>query len=962
MSSLSSRASFNRHPLAWIAALFACGVAASSRMSGGAFAFAAAALTATLLAVFCAWRAWRGATLILFAASFLTGAAALKFENSSIAAHRVRALIDSGRIASGDPVEATGAIERAPEIAPDGLYFTLDVESLNYKNEERKAAGAIEYFAPVYDERTRAAYDALQLVRGARVRVMARVRREEGFRNPGVKSLKEILDSRGVDASAGVKSPLLIERLPDAPHSILFAPLVALDEWRAFLLARIAALFDRETAGVLQAVLLKNRRALARDTSERFRAGGTFHLLVISGLHIGFIGGVFFWLTRRLTRKRVWQFLAPTFFLWTYALAVGLDEPIARAALMFTFVALAPIVGRRGSPTNAVGAAALLLLALHPTELFNAAFQLTVSSVLSITLIAAPLLNALHDVGAWRLSRATPYPPRVNKRWRTFCETLFWSERAWRAETERYVFDYRLFKTPLAAKLERWRAQKILRYAFAAIVVSASVQIGLLPLLVVHFHRVSFASLLLNTFEGALMACACFAALVALAASFISTSLAAPFVWLTARLVWLVAHGVDPFAWLGVAQMRPARYAGELAFLYALYFLPLAALCLALARWRPLALRAAETFLHDKRFLAASVFASVLIFVLILTHPFSAPRPDGRLHVDFLDVGQGDSALVTMPDGATLLVDAGGRRQISNEMRAPIGRSGATRGSDNITEAYENIADAADRADSSEQAHSDADDEERAPFERDGRSVGEAVVSEFLWNRGLSGVDYILATHAHADHMDGLNDVARNFRVRAAFIARAPMNDATFKKFAAMLKAERIPVQFLARGDALHFGALTIDVLAPPRGDANAPSGNDESLVLRIRYGERAILLTGDAERGEESLMLSDAAASEAQDNEGDASALHCDVVKVGHHGSRTSSTSAFVAATRPQFAIISVGLHSVFNHPHKEIVERWRAAGARVLTTGESGTISVDTDGEDLRLKTYAESLLKRD
>src|SRR5204863_5695631 len=123
--------------------------------------------------------------------------------------------------------------------------------------------------------------------RGARVRVLVRLERDEEYRNPGGSSLLEYLERRRLDATDAIKSPLLVERLDDER---VLLPLVWLDDWRAWMSARIARLFSQETAGVLQAALLGNRRALSRDTAERFRAGGTFHVLVISGLHISFIG------------------------------------------------------------------------------------------------------------------------------------------------------------------------------------------------------------------------------------------------------------------------------------------------------------------------------------------------------------------------------------------------------------------------------------------------------------------------------------------------------------------------------------------------------------------------------------------------------------------------------------------------------------------------------------------------
>jgi competence protein ComEC len=150
-------------------------------------------------------------------------------------------------------------------------------------------------------------------------------------------------------------------------------------------------------------------------------------------------------------------------------------------------------------------------------------------------------------------------------------------------------------------------------------------------------------------------------------------------------------------------------------------------------------------------------------------------------------------------------------------------------------------------------------------------------------------------------------------------------------------------VRLVGRGDILRFGAVEAEVLWPPRSESTAaPSANDDSIVLRLRLGERVFLLTGDIEKAAE------AALAGGQDD------LHCDVVKVAHHGSKTSSTEAFIKATQPSIAIIPVGLNSIFGHPHKEVLERWRASGAEILTTGQRGTITISTDGNDLKVDTY--------
>jgi len=335
-------------------------------------------------------------------------------------------------------------------------------------------------------------------------------------------------------------------------------------------------------------------------------------------------------------------------------------------------------------------------------------------------------------------------------------------------------------------------------------------------------------------------------------------------------------------------------------------------LMLALNKWNPFFINFKfqvsspkfAAFFASLRFRIA-VSLLTMLFALIVFHPFSSPRTDGRLHIDFLDVGQGDAALITFPNGETLLVDGGGK---ANFNQINLGTK-------------------------------------EAPefFEPDTRSVGEAVVSQFLWARGYSQIDYILATHADADHIQGLSEAAANFSARAAIFGRTPEKDADYAALDFILRKRGIESLTLSRGDVLTFGAAKIEVLYPARDDSpEAISDNNHSLVLRVIYGDRKFLLTGDIEKETERELMN---ASEF---------LQSDVVKVAHHCSRTSSVQEFINASKAKVAVISVGRESPYGHPHQEVVERWKNSGAKVLTTGENGTISVSTDGKDLQLRVF--------
>jgi competence protein ComEC len=822
--------------------------------------------------------------LALLLAFFIAGASA-GIEQRKSTNGNLKSAIDGG-----DTVSLTGVLDEPPDFARDRVYLLLRVEKLHFRNNEQSVTGLVSLLASFNAATSEQEYRQLGLRYGTRLRVKTTLVRDDRYRNPGVSTLTDFLNARSLNSVGVIKSAAAIVRLGNEP---VFRPLALLYQWRESLQRKIDGCFSHDTAGILAAALLGNRYNLSKSTSDRFREGGTFHVLVISGVHISFIGGLVFLFARRLTPRRLTQFVVSTLVVWGYSFAVGAEASVVRAACMFTLIALAQVVFRSPSALNSLGAAALALLTISPKELFAPSFQLTFLSVLAIVTLAWPIIQTCNAIGAWRPTRATPCPPRCSRLLKSFSETLYCSEAGWQKEIDRASHSYRLFKSPCASWLERKHLQRLVRYVANAVIVSLSVQIFLLPLFVLYFHRLSWSSLILNIFVSVLLAVLCFVALAAMMLSTLSLTLAAPLIQLTEFLSWLMVHSVDPFTRMGLASVRLPEYSGSSVAVYFIYYVPLVFLLVKLARWRPFEVNPPGSLKVSFALLAQMVLVATILF-----HPLSAGRPTGKLRVDFLDVGQGDAALVTMPDGVTLLVDGGGRPKFLS----PSGNSGG----------------------------------------RDVRTIGEMVVAEYLWWRGLEGVDYVLATHADADHIDGLNDVVRDFRVRSALVGRKPENDSEFSKFANTLQATATQVEVVQAGDVLDFGSVKIRVLWPAGFGSNSRSANNDSVVLHLEYGAISILLTGDIEQEAESQML-------AGGND-----VKADVVKVPHHGSRTSSTEGFVSAVKARFAIISVGQQSMFGHPHKEVVDRWQQSGAEVLTTGKSGTITVETDGKTLSVRKF--------
>jgi competence protein ComEC len=209
--------------------------------------------------------------------------------------------------------------------------------------------------------------------------------------------------------------------------------------------------------------------------------------------------------------------------------------------------------------------------------------------------------------------------------------------------------------------------------------------------------------------------------------------------------------------------------------------------------------------------------------------------------------------------------------------------------------------------------------------------AGERVVVPALGALGVRSLDLVVASHADADHAGGLPAVLRALPVRRLWLPPGGRTDPAFAALRSAAAARGAAVEERAAGDPpLRLGDLVVETLWPPRGARAAAGRNDGSLVLRVHAGGRSVLLPGDLEQaGERALHAAGAA-------------LRADVLKLGHHGSRTSSSAAFLAAVSPALAIVSAPRHGRFGMPHREVVERLDAAGIPWRWTGRDGAVLV--------------------
>jgi competence protein ComEC len=264
---------------------------------------------------------------------------------------------------------------------------------------------------------------------------------------------------------------------------------------------------------------------------------------------------------------------------------------------------------------------------------------------------------------------------------------------------------------------------------------------------------------------------------------------------------------------------------------------------------------------------------------------FSKTSPSGFLKLSVLDVGQGDALLLELPDGSALLVDGGGM---------PYG---------------------------------DFD-------------VGEKVVLPELLRRGIRELRALVLTHPDADHADGLVSVARHLKIREFWTAAPWSSLRELPELKNILQEKNIPIRPLDNQHLLFAAHISFEVLWPsPIGGlwGRDLSRNDQSLVLRVCYGEVCLLLTGDLEARGENLLLEENGKVESQ------------VLKVGHHGSRTSSSAGFLREVDPQYALISAGKDNRFGMPHPEVLRRLEEKGVKWFSTDLDGQINIETNGEKI-------------
>ncbi|MBA2266538.1 MAG: DNA internalization-related competence protein ComEC/Rec2 [Chloroflexi bacterium] len=661
---------------------------------------------------------------------------------------------------------------------------------------------------------------------GDRLRVRARVEMAEDF--DGF-AYREYLARQGVGAIGRPRFAEVVE-IATGPEALLVGV-------RNALLHGLNGIVPEPEAALGAGILLGVRASIAPEINDAFATAGLTHVVAISGWNIAIVAALVAAMVRPLERRpggRWTTALVAALTVGGYVVLTGASPSVVRAALMAAAMLVARLGGSRAHAASALGLAALVMLLVAPAVLWDVGFQLSLLATAGLIWFGGAVERRLPGWPAW-------------------------------------------IREPVALTL--------------------AAQLTTLPIVLVNFERLSLVAPIANILVVPFVPITMLFSAIASLAGVLDGTVHIPVLsdamsWFAGGAAWLVLRVIVSLG-MAVASLPYAAVDVSIPPPVAIAWLPI----LGLATWALGASPAADRS-PDER--AASAAARVarrlvrplpvgLVLVGILLAVTVVSRPDGRLHLTILDVGQGDAILLETPAGRTMLIDGGPDPELT------LRRLGAN-----------------------------------LPF-------------------FARRIDLMVLSHPHQDHVAGLVEVLDRFQVGAVLHAGIPFDNPSYARLIADVSERDVGITVARAGHGFMLDASTsIEIVYPSAADAAAslPDGdiNNGSVVMLVRHGGFTALLTGDAEAPIEATLVHRGALPTV------------DVLKVGHHGSHSSTTPGLLDAIRPSVAVISSGEDNDYGHPAPETLATLGARAAiAVYRTDRQGDVEVETDGRSYRVRTDA-------
>lgn len=558
---------------------------------------------------------------------------------------------------------------------------------------------------------------------------------------------------------------------------------------------------EPEYAGVLSTMVLGMSDQISPELRSMYQRNGIAHILAISALHITILGSAIYRLLRKLSLP-YFACAAPVLtILVGYGWMTGYSGSTIRAIIMFSMLLIGDILGRTYDMLTAAAISCLHMLIEYPARIYDAAFLLSFSAVLTLGFVVPACKNLLGN-------------------------------------------EHRCMNTLLSGIL---------------------IQMITAPVVIHYYYEFPFYAWLLNLIVIPLMTplliCGIVGALLSMAAPVIGGYVMMPCGWILTMYTWLCEHIERlPFAVLSIGEFpiwKIVLYYGLLLGIYEM--------------------------IRHKHKLSVIVIIGFYIIVMWMTEPKG-------LQITMLDIGQGDSTLMKLPDHTMVLMDGG----------------------------------------SSSRA-----------------SIGQYVITPAVKYYGSNKIDAVFVSHMDEDHVNGIMELIEQsqkggLKIGYLILPGIACTDSSFSPLIEAAEEVGIPVYLMQADEILKLGDVAFRCMYPTGNTGHFQDKNNNSMVIDVSYKEFDMLFTGDLEEEGEQLLLAE------QDME------FYDVLKVGHHGSSGASSLGFLQTVHPKLALLSCGRGNRYGHPHAETLERLDAIGCELFRTDINGAILLITDGDKLSVDTY--------
>lgn len=678
---------------------------------------------------------------------------------------------------------------------------------------------------------------------------------------------------------------------------------------------------ESEEAALCVGILVGDREDISEEVEDDFQKSNLTHMLAVSGSHITYIINALAIMLSR-TSKRFAKIFTIVFLVFFMALT-GFTSSVVRASVMGMLVLIASFVHRKSDTFNNLGISSLIILLVNPYAITDVGFSLSFGGTIGIVLLASKVMNLLYKMvekvtnGKVSLNGETG----IEKDGEVFSigkQLIREKKEVGNSNDEGKIVEKDISKDNeikegnskkqgRIAEKNRVTIERIIKYIINSLGITLAANLVIIPIMAYNFSTVSFTFWISNVLAAPVMEAATVLGFIVYFISIVFMPLAellGVFLNVLLNILLKIAEWTAIIPGSSIYIKTP--YVIECA---AYYFFMAVVFDVGQLReilkkyWckskdnkcRVLGIVIGKIGTEEKSNKKASkrIFSMLCTIIVITVTASVISIMPNSLSVHFVDVGQGDCTLIQTPTNKTILIDGGGS--------------------------------------------------EFGNFD-----VGENTLLPYLLDRRITTIDYMLISHTDADHIGGLFAIVENLKVKNIIIGKQGEGSDNFNRLIGLIKEKNINVIVAEKGKIIKTDKYSyFEVLFPEDALIKENVLNNNSVVAKFNCMEFSMLFTGDIEKIAENRICE---LYEGTDK------LKATVLKVAHHGSKTSSTEEFLELVEPKIALIGVGANNNFGHPNEEVIDRLKTFTKLIYRTDEMGEVELkfSKDGKLTQIKGF--------